>query len=74
MNFVLAMVLYPDIQEKAHDLIERVVGTKRLPTFEDRPSLAYIDAIYRECLRWRPMFPLGELLPLVRQRQVGNQL
>ena len=65
MNFVLAMVLYPDIQEKAHDLIERVVGTKRLPTFEDRPSLAYIDAIYRECLRWRPMFPLGELLPLV---------
>jgi cytochrome P450 len=62
MNFILAMILYPEIQEKMHNLIEKVVGTKRLPTFEDRPSLIYIDAIFRECLRWRPMFPLGVLL------------
>ncbi|KAG0700293.1 cytochrome P450 [Suillus ampliporus] len=59
MNFILAMVLYPHIQEKARKLIESVVGTKRLPTFQDRPSLAYIDAILRECLRWRPVFPLA---------------
>ncbi|OAX31349.1 cytochrome P450, partial [Rhizopogon vinicolor AM-OR11-026] len=59
MNFILAMTLHPDVQEKAHDLIESVVGTKRLPTFEDRPSLPYIDAILRECLRWHPMLPLS---------------
>jgi cytochrome P450 len=62
MNFILAMILRPDVQEKAHDLIEDVVGTKRLPTFQDRPSLSYIDAILRECLRWRPMLPLCALL------------
>jgi len=62
MNFILVMVLHPDIQEKAHRLIENVVGTKRLPTFQDRSSLPYIDAILRECLRWHPVLPLGALL------------
>jgi cytochrome P450 len=62
MNFILAMVLYPHVQEKAHNLIESVVGTNRLPTFQDRPSLVYIDAILRECLRWYPVLPLCELL------------
>jgi cytochrome P450 len=61
MNFILAMILHPDVQEKAHDLIERVVGTQRLPTFEDRPSLLYVDAILRESLRWYPVTPLGAL-------------
>ncbi|KAG0700290.1 cytochrome P450 [Suillus ampliporus] len=59
MNFILAMILNPHIQEKAHELVESVVGTDRLPTFQDRPSLAYVDAILRECLRWRPVFPLA---------------
>ncbi|KAG1744160.1 cytochrome P450 [Suillus paluster] len=59
MNFILAMILHPHVQEKAHELIESVVGTKRLPTFQDRPALSYIDAILRECLRWRPVFPLA---------------
>ncbi|KAJ8583488.1 cytochrome P450 [Rhizopogon salebrosus TDB-379] len=59
LNFFLAMVLYPDVQEKAHDLVESVVGTNRLPTSQDRPSLLYIDAILRECLRWHPVLPLA---------------
>jgi cytochrome P450 len=62
MNFIVAMILCPDVQEKAHDLIKCMVGTKRLPTFEDRASLPYIDAILRECLRWRPLAPLCALL------------
>ncbi|KAG2150492.1 cytochrome P450 [Suillus clintonianus] len=59
MNFILVMILHPDIQQKAHELVDSVVGAKRLPTFQDRPSLPYIDAILRECLRWRPVFPLA---------------
>jgi len=59
MNFILVMILQPDVQEKAHALLESVVGTNRLPTFQDRPSLPYIDAILRECMRWRPVFPLA---------------
>lgn len=61
MNFILAMIMQPDVQERAHDLIEKVVGTERLPTFEDRSKLPYVDAILRECLRWHPVTPLGVL-------------
>lgn len=57
--FILAMVLFPEVQAKAHTLIDAVVGAARLPTFEDRSSLQYIDAILRETLRWRPILPLS---------------
>ncbi|KAH7920202.1 cytochrome P450 [Leucogyrophana mollusca] len=57
--FILAMILYPAVQERAYQLINSVVGTDRLPNFDDRESLPYIDAILRETLRWRPAFPLG---------------
>jgi len=74
MNFILAMILCPHVQERAHDLIERVIGTERLPTFQDRPSLPYVDAILRECLRWRPMLPLGALLTQLKRESIDEQL
>ncbi|KAG0700269.1 cytochrome P450 [Suillus ampliporus] len=57
--FVLAMMLYPDVQKRAQAEIEAVIGTDRLPTFEDRTSLPYVEAVLRETLRWHPVFPLG---------------
>ncbi|KAG1855609.1 cytochrome P450 [Suillus subluteus] len=59
MVFVLAMVLYPDIQKRAQAEIDSVIGRDRLPTFEDRGSLPYIDAVVRETYRWQPVGPLG---------------
>ncbi|KAG2336897.1 cytochrome P450 [Suillus weaverae] len=59
MAFALAMVLYPDVQKRAQAEIDSVVGRDRLPTFEDRASLPYIDAILRETFRWAPAIPLG---------------
>ncbi|KAF9223824.1 cytochrome P450 [Gyrodon lividus] len=57
--FVLAMVLFPDIQKRAQDEIQAVVGTERLPTYSDRPHLPYIEAVVRETLRWHPITPLA---------------
>lgn len=57
--FLLAMVLHPEIQAKAHAEIDRVVGKDRLPGFDDRPALPYVEAILRETLRWHPVFPFG---------------
>ena len=57
--FLLAMVLHPDIQTKAQADIDRVVGRDRLPDFNDRSALPYVDAILRETLRWYPVVPLG---------------
>ncbi|KAG2059751.1 cytochrome P450 [Suillus hirtellus] len=57
--FILAMVLNPEVQTKAQAEIDRIVGKDRLPDFDDRPALPYIDAILRETLRWQPVLPFG---------------
>ncbi|TFY56485.1 hypothetical protein EVJ58_g7613 [Rhodofomes roseus] len=51
VSFVLAMVLNSDICRKAQAEIDRVVGSERLPTFEDRDSLPYVECVLRECFR-----------------------
>ncbi|KAL5514193.1 hypothetical protein ACEPAG_2281 [Sanghuangporus baumii] len=55
--FMLAMVLYPEVQKKAQEEIARVVGVSRLPTFADRKDLPYITAIAKETLRWHTVAP-----------------
>ncbi|KAH7889235.1 cytochrome P450 [Phlebopus sp. FC_14] len=50
LTFVLAM---------AQAQIYAVIEKDRLPTLEDRASLPYIDAIFRETLRWHPVIPLS---------------
>ncbi|KAH8823464.1 cytochrome P450 [Flagelloscypha sp. PMI_526] len=58
-TFVLAMVLYPEIREKAQKELDRVVGVGRIPEMADRNDLPYINAIMKEVLRWAPVAPLG---------------
>lgn len=58
-TFTLAMAKFPDVQRKAQDEIDRVVGTDRLPNFEDREKLPYIDALVKEAMRWWPVAPMG---------------
>ncbi|KAL6867809.1 cytochrome P450 [Trichoderma novae-zelandiae] len=59
MAFVLAMVLNPDVQQKAQEEIDRVVGPDRLPSESDRENLPYVDGIVKEALRWHPVAPMG---------------
>ncbi len=49
---MLAMTIHPEVQRKAHAELDRVVGSDRLPTFEDRSQLPYIEALCKECLRF----------------------
>ncbi|EMD42231.1 hypothetical protein CERSUDRAFT_110763 [Gelatoporia subvermispora B] len=58
-SFFLAMMVHPEVLAKAQAEIDRVVGGDRLPNFEDRKSLPYIDWVVWECLRWIPVTPLG---------------
>ena len=53
------MVLNPDVQEKAAKEVESVVGRERLPTFDDRGRLPYMECVYKECLRWSSVVPLS---------------
>ncbi|KAI3620758.1 cytochrome p450 [Moniliophthora roreri] len=53
--FMLAMVLYPDVQKKIHEELDAVVGRDRMPTFADLDRLHYVQATVREALRWHPV-------------------
>nr|VWO96823.1 N/A [Ganoderma boninense] len=55
----LALSLNPDVQKKAQAELSTVVGSKRLPDFDDRDALLYVNAIVKETLRWFNVAPLG---------------
>jgi hypothetical protein len=40
-QFILAMVLHPEVMHRAQQEIDAVVGSGRLPDFADRPHLPY---------------------------------
>ncbi|PBK75833.1 cytochrome P450 [Armillaria solidipes] len=57
LSTMLAFLLYPEVQAKAQAELDTVVGPTRLPNFDDRPQLPYIEAILSEALRWNPVVP-----------------
>ncbi|KAL8912991.1 MAG: hypothetical protein Q9171_002122 [Xanthocarpia ochracea] len=57
--FILAMVLFPEVQKKAQKEIHTVVGSDRLPQFRDRDHLPYVNAMVNEVFRWHPVAPLA---------------
>ncbi|CAL5871895.1 uncharacterized protein PFLUO_LOCUS6150 [Penicillium psychrofluorescens] len=57
--FFLAMALFPGVQQKAQEEIDRVLGPSRLPKIADRAILPYIGAIVKEVLRWHPVAPMA---------------
>ncbi|KDQ59121.1 hypothetical protein JAAARDRAFT_127559 [Jaapia argillacea MUCL 33604] len=57
--FFLAMLIYPDVQKKAQQELDSVVGAHRLPEFSDRNNLPYINALVKETMRWQSVTPLG---------------
>ncbi|KAG8752915.1 hypothetical protein FRC11_007891 [Ceratobasidium sp. 423] len=59
MWFIVAMAMYPEIQERAQREIDAVVGTDRFPTVADRPSLPFVERLMTEVIRWHPSAPLG---------------
>lgn len=45
------MVLNPEVQRKAGAEIDAVIGRDRLPTFDDRPNLPYVEGVVQETFR-----------------------
>lgn len=60
ISFILAMCVFPEVQRKAQEELDRVVGRERSPNWEDdEHSLPYIAALRTEVLRWRTVAILG---------------
>jgi len=58
-GFILATLIWPDVQKKVQAEIDRVVGPNRLPTIEDYEHMPYVRSCIKESIRWMPVVILG---------------
>lgn len=80
---VLAMTRYPEVQKKAQEEMDRVVGPDRTPNEHDLPDLKYMQAIIEEvsrnhfsiatCLIGYPVLPLPSRRDLGRSTCNGGR-
>ncbi|KAK5310121.1 hypothetical protein LTR93_012107 [Exophiala xenobiotica] len=66
MSFFLAMCHYPEWQTRLQQELDQVIGDKRMPDFDDIPSLPTVRAVAKEVLRWRPVTAGGVPHQLVK--------
>ena len=59
------MVLYPEVQKRAQEEMDSVLGYGYLPQFGDKDALPYLKAVLHEVLRWNPPAPLGYINALI---------
>lgn len=60
----MLLAMHPDVQKRAQGEIEQVIGAGRLPDFEDRERLIYVNAVLKEVARMYQVLPLGRLTSL----------
>ncbi|KAI9441790.1 cytochrome P450 [Lactarius indigo] len=58
-SLFFALTLYPEVQKRAQAELDSVISKDRLPTYNDKPRLPYIEAVSRELLRWQMVIPQG---------------
>ncbi|XP_042201971.1 cytochrome P450 2D15-like [Callorhinchus milii] len=54
---LLFMVLFPDIQKKVQEEIDRVIGTERKPALGDQGTMAFTNAVIHETQRFGSIVP-----------------
>ncbi|KAI0714193.1 cytochrome P450 [Cerioporus squamosus] len=57
--FILAMAMYPEVQQRAQAELDRVVGPDHLPDLKHQDALPYTRALVKEVLRWHAVAPIG---------------
>ena len=58
LSTIYALLLNPEVQAKVHGELDEILGDAP-PTAEDRQRLPYLEAVWKEALRWHPPVPLS---------------
>lgn len=61
MALIYALATNQNVQQKAQEEIDRVVGACRLPNFDDLDHLPYVQAVVKEVGRWHSVVPLCKM-------------
>ncbi|KAI0078411.1 cytochrome P450 [Panus rudis PR-1116 ss-1] len=72
--FFAAMTIYPNVQKTAQAELDTVVGPDRLPDFDDRDKLVYVQAVALESLRWQVAVPYGVAHRLMQDDEYNGYL
>jgi len=57
--FFHGAIFFPEAMKLAQQELDEVVGRDRLPQWEDRPNLPYVEALIQELHRWSSLTPLA---------------
>ena len=55
----LYLIHFPDVQDKVHEEIDKVIGRHRSPCWRDKSEMPYTEAVINEVTRIRPVVPFG---------------
>ncbi|XP_030290316.1 cytochrome P450 2J6-like [Sparus aurata] len=69
---LIYLIKNPDVQEKVHAELDKVIGQNRLPTMADRPNLPYTDAVIHEIQRIANIVPLNGLRMAAKDTTLGG--
>lgn len=59
ISFIMAIACNPEVQKKAQQQIDAVIGVERTPQWEDYADIPYVAQIQKETLRWRSVTVSG---------------
>ncbi|XP_069824524.1 cytochrome P450 2J6-like [Dendropsophus ebraccatus] len=69
---LLYMMLYPDIQEKCREEIDKIRGTRDHVNYEDRAHMPYTQAVLQEVQRFASVVPLGVAHSTIKDVQLNG--
>jgi len=62
----------PETQYKLHEELDRVIGQDKLPSWDDRDNLPFLNATILELMRWKHFAPFGLPHMTLQDTEVGG--